>query len=571
MASLFFAGMDLPSQEWLLHRGEGDAFVDFKALERAVAMKFVETDQVPTRGSTPKKGSCAANPLMVMDYEKENYVLGRTYAEEPYGEMFGMGKALDQRFYLRLGRTAPEIVMCSKFEGGYFMLRKIVMKLDNSPDEDASVVFVHENDLNKVFLTVIMKNMNTDTVCKCAPRTCACGNTFGSIEDVSNFYQVLRRQKLRSPWSAFSDFMKVLPSIKTVRDMNAFAMINGQMSPLCSRRVQSKLKVVRNTVDLEMLKYMFVQDLLERLTIQKPLQQQHSSAAIAYQTSSPIPAADYNSNGSADFFGFNAGSPQLDEVFEMSLPPTSTQLDVISDLGYVDMVSSGNTVPHAFAEEVTDSVAQASDLYDENEPVLDSQKVFDIFGGDRFESSETIGSPVDDELSNKREDLKCSPEKGCQHSQETKDLYSLGSPVDDDADGHQTKEKPTCQYCGATFKRKYEMQRHTKSIHLKEKRHTCDVCGKGFFQRSHMTVHMQTVHERKKDDVCSACGRSFATKYKVDRHYRAVHLHERAYKCHHCGSDYYQNSDLKRHLKLQHADARSAQSVFFPGTISPSL
>eukprot|EP00188_Purpureofilum_apyrenoidigerum_P004817 Plantae.Rhodophyta-Purpureofilum_apyrenoidigerum.ctg5750.p1 GENE.Plantae.Rhodophyta-Purpureofilum_apyrenoidigerum.ctg5750~~Plantae.Rhodophyta-Purpureofilum_apyrenoidigerum.ctg5750.p1 ORF type:complete len:644 (+),score=101.53 Plantae.Rhodophyta-Purpureofilum_apyrenoidigerum.ctg5750:188-1933(+) len=573
MASLFCAGMDFPSQQWILYRDAAEAFVDAKALESAVAVSFADTDREPAKGVSLNSGGCSTSPLMVMDRERENYVLGKMYSGDPLGCVLGFGKPIDQRFHMRMGRIAPEIIMSSRFEGGYFMFRKIVLNLNNVPKEDAAVVVVHESDLQKVLVTVIIKVADTAATCICGLKPCMCTNALRSIEEVSNFYQVLRKQKLRSPWSVFTDLMKVMPTLTTVKDLDAFAMVNGRMSPICSRKVTSDLNVVRNDADLEALKYMYVQDLVERLTIRKPVQ----SRQIPAEVEDVVPISnlneDTNDAGGVDTIGFGAAEP-YDEIVGLAMPRATVGFDPVPNqalnpnLDYADMAeqTNPNTPMYPFIEELADNVTQPSSLLQEDGLMPYSEKAV-VPSGEK-QCPPSIGSPVDDESSSKIDNLQSSDRDESPQSDEERDLLLLGSPVDDDAEANQAEGRPTCEYCGATFKRKYEMRRHTKSIHLKEKRHTCDVCGKQFFQRSHMTIHMQTVHERRKEEECPECGRSFATKYKVDRHYRAVHLHERTYKCEFCGGDYYQNSDLKRHMKLQHADASDAQSSFSPSSLS---
>lgn len=81
----------------------------------------------------------------------------------------------------------------------------------------------------------------------------------------------------------------------------------------------------------------------------------------------------------------------------------------------------------------------------------------------------------------------------------------------------------TCHSCGASFKRKYERDRHVKSVHRREKLHSCKICSTAFFQLSHLNSHMASVHENIRKSKCAHCGKLFTSKYKVRRHIASIH------------------------------------------------
>ncbi|KAJ8905783.1 hypothetical protein NDN08_002288 [Rhodosorus marinus] len=114
------------------------------------------------------------------------------------------------------------------------------------------------------------------------------------------------------------------------------------------------------------------------------------------------------------------------------------------------------------------------------------------------------------------------------------------------------KTKSECGFCGASFDRKYDRERHVRTVHLQEKRFVCKVCDKRFSQSSHLKTHVESVHEQKRDSQCEVCGTFFSTKYKLQRHIRSVHLKERPYKCDICGTGYFQRSDMIRHKQHRH-------------------
>eukprot|EP00189_Rhodosorus_marinus_P003381 CAMPEP_0113966658 /NCGR_PEP_ID=MMETSP0011_2-20120614/8445_1 /TAXON_ID=101924 /ORGANISM="Rhodosorus marinus" /LENGTH=530 /DNA_ID=CAMNT_0000979351 /DNA_START=21 /DNA_END=1613 /DNA_ORIENTATION=- /assembly_acc=CAM_ASM_000156 len=116
----------------------------------------------------------------------------------------------------------------------------------------------------------------------------------------------------------------------------------------------------------------------------------------------------------------------------------------------------------------------------------------------------------------------------------------------------QAPPRPECHICGATFSRKYEVNRHIKIVHRAVKDHVCHICNRAFALRQHLNSHIDAVHEKKRDCICKICGMGFPTEAKVNRHVRCVHLKERAYKCQICHKDYFQQSDLLRHMKRKH-------------------
>eukprot|EP00189_Rhodosorus_marinus_P011852 CAMPEP_0184737660 /NCGR_PEP_ID=MMETSP0315-20130426/429_1 /TAXON_ID=101924 /ORGANISM="Rhodosorus marinus, Strain UTEX LB 2760" /LENGTH=538 /DNA_ID=CAMNT_0027204969 /DNA_START=219 /DNA_END=1835 /DNA_ORIENTATION=- len=522
MANLFLSGLDITSRRWLLFEEKQWDSVNFDALETAIALSHSEVEK-----SDPEKkaaGSCSANPLMIMEREVENYVLGRAMLEDPLGPMLGMGKPIEQRFHLKMGSKSPEILLASVYEKGYYMFRKVTIELSSEWKQDAAAIFVHESELNRALFTVVITTSDTKPLCTCPGYPCTCGNPFQSMSDLASFYQMLRTQNVQSPWSLFSKLMAVVPTLKTEKRAQAFKMVGMESVPLCNRSVYSHLSVIRDKFEVENMKFSFVQDCIEKMA--------SPSAGL------PIFGVDELNGLDLDF--------GLDE--EAGLDFVDSSRGKLLDDGNVKKFASLEY--NRDAELSVYSQESSIELADSNETALVNSS---------FESE----SPIDVDFTAYAPlaaDVVEEPGDGA---------YAVGSPVDDDADHTASEEaRPACPHCGATFKRKYEMQRHIKSIHLKEKRHTCTVCDKGFFQRSHLTVHMKTVHERKKDDVCTICGRSFATKYKVDRHVRAVHNKERTFKCVHCGSTYYQSSDLKRHVKVQHPSEYSEETTSHSSKLS---
>ncbi|KAJ8908163.1 hypothetical protein NDN08_008257 [Rhodosorus marinus] len=107
-----------------------------------------------------------------------------------------------------------------------------------------------------------------------------------------------------------------------------------------------------------------------------------------------------------------------------------------------------------------------------------------------------------------------------------------------------------CPICGAAFRRKYEMQRHYRTVHLGERKFACEYCGNKFIHKSHLRVHISSVHEGIAEEKCQQCGKGFATKAKLNRHVLAVHEKQRIHGCEECGKKFFQRSDLKKHRTI---------------------
>mmetsp|Transcript_12716 Transcript_12716/g.39007 ORF Transcript_12716/g.39007 Transcript_12716/m.39007 type:complete len:448 (-) Transcript_12716:1661-3004(-) len=128
-------------------------------------------------------------------------------------------------------------------------------------------------------------------------------------------------------------------------------------------------------------------------------------------------------------------------------------------------------------------------------------------------------------------------------------------------DPERYEVKPQCAYCGSLFERRYDRDRHVRTVHLRERRFVCNTCGKKFSQSAHLKSHNETVHEQKRDSFCEKCQQSFSTKYKLQRHIRSVHFRERSFHCEFCSSSYFQRSDLTRHLDHCHKSSKGSMSA----------
>ena len=96
----------------------------------------------------------------------------------------------------------------------------------------------------------------------------------------------------------------------------------------------------------------------------------------------------------------------------------------------------------------------------------------------------------------------------------------------------------------------------------------CVTCSKVFSTTSNLNRHIKTVHLKERSFNCPHCVKLFNLKQNLERHIKTVHLNERNYKCPHCDKAFGQNSDLQSHVNAIHLNpklksmSRLEQKVF---------
>lgn len=543
MVELFVGGMDMVSRKWLLFDGEQESYFNPMALENAVAIQIIQYN--PLWQSMPLSYQCYTKALVSAERELENYTLGRCLFEQPLATCLGFDEPIEQRFRMSLTRNAPELIVSSYYSTGHLMLGKV--PLDTSETlQTTTTMCLSVNNLNKPLVSVVINSKNPRTWCECEGVVCTCDADYPSLEAVQQQYFTMKRTFVRSPWEAFSKFVITMPSIR--RQMNGILADYRESTPFKMITKNSTFSPVRNTCDIEAMKFKFMRNFMRKVGLlrldrfvfppPKHLSQQKKDEEIrldiTMEENYRLAAKQATENALGHVRSMLRAEGLLDPDPLETDPAPESYLN--AELRNVDNLNLPTTD------------------FESEEPLYEIEMPVELLGmstgprgvdGRPVDALELIPPTVSADL-----ELYSSP-------------IAQGSPMEGGekaATEEETLEqppvetKPTCPHCGSTFKRRYEMDRHVRSIHLKQKRHQCEVCSKEFFQRSHLKVHMEAVHEQRKSDMCNICGRLFSTKYKVDRHIRSVHLHERSHCCHICGSDYYQSSDLRRHMKLQHSE-----------------
>lgn len=110
----------------------------------------------------------------------------------------------------------------------------------------------------------------------------------------------------------------------------------------------------------------------------------------------------------------------------------------------------------------------------------------------------------------------------------------------------------SCPICNIPIKRKYDVQRHIRSVHEKRRDFQCPQCLRAFLRSSHLKDHMRGTHPDTSENMCVLCGKHFGMSSKLKRHMMAVHERQRNFGCPHCEKTYKENSALRRHMSRHH-------------------
>ncbi|KAF9694534.1 hypothetical protein EKO04_007365 [Ascochyta lentis] len=97
-----------------------------------------------------------------------------------------------------------------------------------------------------------------------------------------------------------------------------------------------------------------------------------------------------------------------------------------------------------------------------------------------------------------------------------------------------------------------QRQSNRRQTDLDKAQYSCLMCQKGFSRQYNYKQHLLT-HDpnRKKEHTClwDGCGRSFVRRTDLERHHRSVHLKERSHGCRNCPSGFARKDTCGRHMK----------------------
>jgi uncharacterized Zn-finger protein len=110
-----------------------------------------------------------------------------------------------------------------------------------------------------------------------------------------------------------------------------------------------------------------------------------------------------------------------------------------------------------------------------------------------------------------------------------------------------------CNQCNRVFKRKYSLNRHIKSIHLKQKDFQCE-CGKQFISKDQLARHKISKHSLERPYKCErGCDKAYTTKMARNYHYRSFHENRR-FSCTFlgCAREFSSLKNLRNHCNKPH-------------------
>ncbi|XP_053678537.1 zinc finger protein 91 [Anopheles nili] len=139
------------------------------------------------------------------------------------------------------------------------------------------------------------------------------------------------------------------------------------------------------------------------------------------------------------------------------------------------------------------------------------------------------------------------------------DILSPTSSVASSKTGTTPAHRYKCEFCGKTFKRQDEHDRHRFS-HTGVHAYIClePNCEKVYSNRSHLLRHIRANHLQQTDPkqptvICKQpnCKMKFTSKQAMKRHYQTKHVIGKPYACEQCSERFWRKLQLKMH-KIEH-------------------
>lgn len=148
---------------------------------------------------------------------------------------------------------------------------------------------------------------------------------------------------------------------------------------------------------------------------------------------------------------------------------------------------------------------------------------------------------------------------------------------------HDSATVEICAECGIQFVSKFNLEKHIKRVHLKERNFACDICDyRGFYKfnivehmkkhlditerdrfycdlcqfqsvsKTSMRTHKRTEHSEVKKTWHCHCGKTFNQNSTYYTHVKSVHEKLKPHECQHCPKAFFDKSQLRNHFKAQH-------------------
>lgn len=121
----------------------------------------------------------------------------------------------------------------------------------------------------------------------------------------------------------------------------------------------------------------------------------------------------------------------------------------------------------------------------------------------------------------------------------------------DHVNHHYYPEMFSCDQCKKSFRDRYGLRFHTKTIHSDTKEWKCKICLKSFSKQFKLKSHMDShIPEEEKKFHCKICDKKFANKNRLDIHCRMNHEGNRPiFVCDICAKKVKSSYTLELHRK----------------------
>ncbi|KAJ8956069.1 hypothetical protein NQ318_016521 [Aromia moschata] len=116
---------------------------------------------------------------------------------------------------------------------------------------------------------------------------------------------------------------------------------------------------------------------------------------------------------------------------------------------------------------------------------------------------------------------------------------------------HKGKGFNMCEFCGKCFSSTTALKLHISNMHEEneeDKSHQCSECPKTFKNKFKLENHVKTVHLKLGRQICHLCGKLFQNKEACESHYRLIHLQLKPFICDVCGSEFGRKDYLQKHM-----------------------
>ena len=123
---------------------------------------------------------------------------------------------------------------------------------------------------------------------------------------------------------------------------------------------------------------------------------------------------------------------------------------------------------------------------------------------------------------------------------------------------HKMGAKFNCEVCGRAFVYERDMEKHVK-LHGDDKPFVCDLCGADFKTKVYLYKHTIYAHGTKEENeklkkyICSICSKKWRSAGELKEHEKA-HSNKRDILCTQCHKGFNFKSVLRNHMKIHHGD-----------------